>query len=292
MVTLTKRLYNHLIQIARERNPYFASGGHFFVKEYIRQQLSQWGKVTTHDFTVKGNKHQNLILKLPGIVNKNKKKYGSIAILPYLPILIGAHYDGVPGTPGADDNATGVAVLLELAATIAENPLQYPVQIVAFDMEEYDRSGSFAYAEYLKSQQQPLRLMISLEMLGYCTTAPNSQRYPADFLKYIYPRQGDFIALVGNLITVPDLIRFQKKIKPQVSCKWLSVPNNGKWIRGTGFSDHSPFWLQGYRAMMITDTAFLRNPHYHKPSDTIDTLDMNFLTAVYEGLIAALQNSN
>ena len=278
-MTLTKRLYNHLIQIARERNPYFASGGHFFVKEYICQQLSQWGTVTTHDFTVKGSNHQNLILDLPSAAKNN---------LP--PILIGAHYDGVPGTPGADDNATGVAVLLELAANIAKNPLQYPVQIVAFDMEEYDRSGSFAYADYLKSQQQPLRLMISLEMLGYCTTAPNSQRYPADFLKYIYPRQGDFIALVGNLITIPDLIRFKKPIKSQVSCQWLSVPNNGKWIRGTGFSDHSPFWLQGYRAMMVTDTAFLRNPHYHKPSDTLDTLDLNFLTAVCSGLIAALNS--
>lgn len=281
VVTLTERLYNHLTHIARERNPYFASGGHFFVKEYIRQQLSQWGKVTTHNFLVKGNNHQNLILKLPNITKNN---------LP--PILIGAHYDGVPGTLGADDNATGVAVLLELAATIAKNPLKYPVQLVAFDMEEYDRSGSFAYADYLKSQQQPLRLMISLEMLGYCTTAPNSQRYPADFLKYIYPRQGDFIALVGNLITIPDLIRFKRQIKSQVSCQWLSVPNNGKWIRGTGFSDHSPFWLQGYRAMMVTDTAFLRNPHYHKASDTIDTLDMNFLTVVCNGLIAALPNLN
>ena len=278
-MTLIKQLHNHLTQIAKERDPYMASGGHFFVKEYIRQQLSQWGTVTTHDFKVKGNHHQNLILNLPGASHKT---------LP--PILIGAHYDGVPGTPGADDNATGVAVLLELAASIAKNSLQYPVQLVAFDMEEYGLLGSSAYASYLKKQQQPLRLMISLEMLGYKDTTPNSQSYPADFLKYIYPRQGDFIALVGNIKTIPDLIRFQKNIKSQVSCKWLSVPNNGKWIRGTSFSDHSPFWLQGYRAMMITDTAFLRNPHYHKPSDTIETLDLNFLTAVCNSLKTALQN--
>ena len=112
----------------------------------------------------------------------------------------------------------------------------------------------------------------------------------SDFLKYFYPRQGDFIALVGNLITIPDLIRFKKTIKPQIPCQWLPVPNNGKWIQGTGFSDHSPFWLQGYRAMMITDTAFLRNPHYHKPTDTIDTLDGDFLTAACSALIAALKN--
>lgn len=276
---LKDRLYNHLTQITKERDPYIASGGHFFVKQYITQQLSQWGEVTTHNFQVKSNNHQNLILNLPG---KTKKD------LP--PILIGAHYDGVPGTPGADDNATGVAVLLELAATVATTPIKYPVQIVAFDMEEYGRLGSFAYADELKTQQQPLRLMISLEMLGYCDTALNSQRYPADFLKYFYPRQGDFIALVGNLITIPDLIRFKKSIKPQVSCQWLPVPNNGKWIQGTGFSDHSPFWLQGYRAMMVTDTAFLRNPHYHKPTDTIDTLDGDFLTAACSGLMSALKN--
>jgi Zn-dependent M28 family amino/carboxypeptidase len=278
-VALKEKLYDRLQQITRERDPYVASGGHFLVKQYIKEELSQWGEVITHDFQVKGNQHQNIILHLPATNQKD---------LP--PILIGAHYDGVPGTPGADDNATGVAVLLELAAYFAVNPLRYPIQLVAFDMEEYGRLGSFAYADDLKSQQQPLRLMISLEMLGYCDTKPNSQRYPVDFLKYIYPSQGDFIALVGNLITIPDLIRFHTSMQPTISCQWLPVPNNGKWIQGTSFSDHSPFWLQGYRAMMVTDTAFLRNPHYHKPSDTIETLDREFLTATCCGLMTALKD--
>ena len=281
-MNLTDKLHNHLTQIARERDPYLASGGYFFVKEYIRQQLSQWGTVTVHNFQVKGKQHQNLILQLPGKNNKSDNK------LP--PILIGAHYDGVPGTQGADDNATGVAVLLELAARFALNSLKYPLQIVAFDMEEYGRLGSFAYADYLITQQQPLRLMISLEMLGYKDSSPNSQRYPADVLKYVYPNRGDFLALVGNLITIPDLIGFQKIMRSHIPCQWLPVPNNGKWIRGTGFSDHSPFWLQGYRAMMVTDTAFLRNPHYHKPTDTIDTLDMAFLTAGCQALIDGLEH--
>jgi hypothetical protein len=282
-MTLTEQLYTHLKQITRERDPYVASGGHFLVKQYIKQELSQWGEVITHNFPVKGNQHQNLILNLPG-TNQNKQQKN------LSPILIGAHYDGVPGTPGADDNATGVAVLLELAAYFAANPIQYPIQIVAFDMEEYGLLGSTAYANYLKSQQQPLRLMISLEMLGYCDNKPNSQRYPADFLRYIYPNQGNFIALVGNLVTIPDLIRVQKLMQPTISCQWLPVPNNGKWIQGTSFSDHSPFWLQGYRAMMVTDTAFLRNPHYHKPSDTLDTLDREFLAATCRGLITALKD--
>ncbi|MEO0837023.1 MAG: M28 family peptidase, partial [Cyanobacteria bacterium J06642_3] len=226
----------------------------------------------------RGNKHYNLILHLPGSSKKN-----------LAPILIGAHYDGVPGTPGADDNATGVAALLELAEEFANRPLKYPVRLVAFDLEEYGLLGSFAYAKELKQEQQPLRLMISLEMLGYKDSSPNSQRYPADFLNYFYPNHGDFIALVGNLISIPDLIGFKKAIKPHLPCQWLPVPNNGKWIQGTGFSDHSPFWLEGYKAMMVTDTAFFRNPNYHKATDTIATLDPDFFTNTYQGLLAALR---
>ena len=280
MMSLQKKLYEHLEQIVRERDPYLASEGHFFVKQYIKEQLSQWGEVTTHDFEVKGQKHQNLILNLPAA----KKQQ-----LP--PILIAAHYDTVPGTTGADDNGTGVAVLLELAAAFATQPIKYPIQIVAFDMEEYGLLGSKAYAAYLKENQQSLRLMLSLEMLGYRDNTDDSQRYPIDFLKYFYPSKGDFIALVSNLITIPDTIQLHKSLcRNNLACQWLSVPNNGKWIPGTSFSDHSPFWEQGYRAMMVTDTAFLRNPHYHKPSDTIETLDGEFLTDVCRGLITGIRS--
>ena len=124
-MNLTNRLRDRLVRISTERDPYLASGGHFFVKEYIRQQLAQWGEVTSHNFYFRGQQHQNLILNLPGTEERHLS-----------PILIGAHYDGVPGTPGADDNATGVAVLLELAAYFTAKPLKYPLQIVAFDLEE------------------------------------------------------------------------------------------------------------------------------------------------------------
>ena len=277
-MSLHNKLYSHLTQIVRERDPYIASEGHFFVKQYIREQLAQWGEVATHEFEVRGQKHQNLILNLPGIEQQK---------LP--PILIGAHYDAVPGTPGADDNGTGVAVLLELAAALATKPTKYPIRIVAFDMEEYGLLGSKAYAAYLKQNQASLRLMLSLEMLGYRNNIDNSQRYPADFLKYFYPSKGDFIALVSNLITIPDTIRLHKSLcQNNLDCQWLPVPNSGKWIPATRLSDHSPFWEQGYRAMMVTDTAFLRNPHYHQASDTIETLDQQFLTDVCRGLIAGI----
>ena len=281
---LKDKLYNHLIQIVRERDPCIATGGHFLVREYIRDSLSQWGEVETHEFEVRNEIYQNLILDLPAAKPSN---------LP--PILIGAHYDAVPGTPGADDNATGVAVLLELAAVFKTQPLKYPVRLAAFDLEEAallgrGLLGSTAYATDLKAQKQALRLMLSLEMLGYRDSTPNSQNYPV-LIKPFYRDRGDFIALVGNLAAIFDLIRLSRQLnKHGTPCQILPDPSSGKLIPITGFSDHRPFWERGYRAIMVTDTAMLRNPHYHQPSDTIDSLDLDFLTGVCESLIAALSN--
>jgi len=279
---LKERLHEHLKQIVRDRDPYFASGGHFYVQQYIRQQLEQWGTVETHEFLVRGKTHQNLLLNLPPLPSPPSLSQGELP-----PILIGAHYDTVPGTPGADDNATGVAVLLEFARLFALQPTKYPIRLVAFDMEEYGlvtASGSSEYAAELRQQKQPLRLMISLEMLGYCNSAPGSQRYPTG-LKYLYPNQGNFIALIGNLRTIPDMINLRRNIrKVGMPSEWLPVPNRGKIVPLTRLSDHAHFWDQGYPAMMVTDTAMLRNPHYHKASDTIETLDLDFLTSVCRGL--------
>jgi Zn-dependent M28 family amino/carboxypeptidase len=278
---LKERLHSHLIQIVRDRNPYLASEGHFYAQQYIREQLAQWGSVEIDDFAVRGRIHHNLILDLPP--SEKASKQG----LP--PIVIGAHYDTVPGTPGADDNATGVAVLLELARDLASGPLKYPVQLVAFDMEEYGYLGSKHYAAKYKQQQQPLRLMISLEMLGYCNHNPNSQSYPAG-LKYFYPNSGNFIALIGNLRTVPDLINLSGKIrKSGQPCEWLSVPNRGLIVPDTRRSDHVPFWDNSYPAIMVTDTANMRNPHYHRESDRIETLDLDFLAGVCLGLVEAIR---
>lgn len=270
---LKESLRSHLTQIVRERDPYLATGGHFYVKQYICQQLEQWGTVETHEFQVGGKTHQNLILNLPASSNDQKP-----------PILIGAHYDAVPGTPGADDNATGVAVLLELAKVFAASPIKHPVRLVAFDLEEYGMLGSQQYAADLQQQGQRLRLMLSLEMLGYCNSTPGSQRYPAG-LERFYPNQGNFIALIGNLRTIPDLIHLSRNIrKSGTPAEWLPVPNRGLIVRQTRLSDHSPFWDRGYRAMMVTDTAFMRNPHYHQASDTIESLDLDFLTGICRGL--------
>ena len=304
---LKERLHSHLIQIVRDRNPYLASQGHFYAQQYIREQLAQWGTVEIDDFSVRGRIHHNLILDLPPLsppLSKGGKqeesplakggKQDNLGIekgikkrLP--PIVIGAHYDTVPGSPGADDNATGVAVLLELARDIASGPLKYPVQLVAFDMEEYGYLGSSHHAAKYKQQQKSIRLMISLEMLGYCNHNPNSQSYPAG-LKYFYPNCGNFIALIGTLRTVPDLINLSGKIrKSGQPCEWLPVPNRGLIVPDTRRSDHVPFWDNGYPAIMVTDTANMRNPHYHRGSDRIETLDLDFLAGVCRGLVEAIR---
>jgi len=306
-MNLKERLHSHLIQIVRDRNPYLASQGHFYAQQYIREQLAQWGTVEIDDFSVRGRIHHNLILDLPPLspplAKGGKQEESPLASggkqdnlglekqikkrLP--PIVIGAHYDTVPGSPGADDNTTGVAVLLELARDIASAPLKYPVQLVAFDMEEYGYLGSSHHAAKYKQQQKSIRLMISLEMLGYCNHNPNSQSYPAG-LKYFYPNSGNFIALIGTLRTVPDLINFSGKIrKSGQPCEWLPVPNRGLIVPDTRRSDHVPFWDNGYPAIMVTDTANMRNPHYHQASDRIETLDLDFLAGVCRGLVQAIR---
>jgi aminopeptidase YwaD len=278
---LRERLESHLRQLARERDPYFATQGHFYVQQYIRQQLGQWGTVESFEFVINGRTHTNWILNIAS-TDQNRP-----------PILIGAHYDAVPGTPGADDNATGVAVLLEMAKAFSEKPARYPIRLVAFDLEEIftqsDTFGNTQYAIALKTQNQPLRLMIALEMLGYCSHAPNSQTYPAG-LERFYPNQGNFIALIGNIPTIPDLIRLSRRIRNSgVGAEWLPAGMKGKIVPDTRRGDHAAFWDRGYRAIMVTDTANARNPHYHLPSDRIETLDLDFLTQVCEGLIEGIR---
>ena len=288
-MNLKERLHSHLIQIVRDRNPYLASAGHFYVQQYIREQFAQWGIVEIDDFAVRGRIHHNLILDLPPL-SRPLAKAGKQEKKQEKPIVIGAHYDTVPGTPGADDNGTGVAVLLELAAEFASRPLKYPVQLVAFDMEEYGYFGSSHHAAKYKQQQQSIRLMISLEMLGYCNHNPNSQSYPAG-LKYFYPNCGNFIALIGNLRTVRDMINLSRKIRKSGQlCEWLPVPNRGLVVPDTRRSDHVPFWDNDYPAIMVTDTANMRNPHYHGKSDKIETLDLDFLAGVCGGLMEAIRH--
>jgi len=198
-------------------------------------------------------------------------------------IVVGAHYDTVPGSPGADDNASGVAVLIELARLVPSG-----VRFVAFANEEAPyflgpEMGSFVYA---RERGAKVRAMFSLEMLGYYSDAPRSQNYPAP-LGMFYPDRGDFIAFVGDL-GARSLVRrsiesFRKHAK--FPSEGLAAPS---FLPGIAWSDHWSFRKHGYPAVMITDTAFYRYPHYHRASDTPDKLDYERMARVTLGLAEML----
>jgi len=211
------------------------------------------------------------------------KKLGSQD--PEETIIIGAHYDTC-FNPGADDNASGLAGLLELARYFSGKKTKQTIQFVAFVNEEppffkTEDMGSRVYAEAAKAQNNKIRAVIILESIGYYSSVFNSQRYPP-LLGFFYPNRGNFIAVVGNLHS-RNLARdittgFRKS-------SWLSIntavlPN---FISGVDFSDHWSFWKEGYPAVMLTDTAFLRNPHYHKQSDTWEKLDYSYMAELVKG---------
>ena len=269
------RLHAHLLEVARERDPDRSPAGHAYVADYIRRSLARHRAPATHPFEYRGRTHENIVLDLPG------RGAGGF-------VLVGAHYDGVPGSPGADDNGSAIAVLLELAGAFAQEPARRLVRLVAFDLEERDLVGSRAYAADLHRRREPLELMIALEMLGYRDPRPGSQIYPPG-LRYLYPDRGDFIGLIGNLRSIPRMRRMAQSLRRSVPCEWLPVPWRGRLLPDTRRSDHAPFWDLSYPALMVTDTANLRNPHYHTAGDRLETLDMEFLTGVCAGLIAGLR---
>ncbi|MCI4624716.1 MAG: M28 family peptidase [Candidatus Magnetoovum sp. WYHC-5] len=207
-------------------------------------------------------------------------------------LVIGAHYDTIKDSPGADDNASAVAVLLELARIFSNIPQKRTIHFVAFTLEEppvFGTSfmGSYMYAHYLKKQGVAVMGMICLEMLGYFTEEPESQFYPLYFLRWIFPKTGNYIAFVGNRNS-KDLIELAKsgfkKATPlpvESICMVKSIP-------GVTFSDHRSFWKLGYKAIMVTDTAFYRNPHYHTHSDTADKLDYERMAHVVAGLVSSI----
>ena len=192
-------------------------------------------------------------------------------------LVIGAHYDACGQTPGADDNASGVAALLELTRLLARDPPSQPVELVAYTLEEppYFRTefmGSFRHARSLAQQKRPVRLMVSLEMIGYFRDEPRSQDYPVAGLGLMYPDQANFIAIVGAFNDVSNMRRIKALFKgaSDLPVESINAPSS---VPGVDFSDHASYWQFDMPAVMVTDTAFLRNPNYHEPGDTPDTLD-------------------
>ncbi len=202
-------------------------------------------------------------------------------------VVIGAHYDSALNCPGANDNGSGVAALLELAPRFKAKKFKRELRFVAFVNEEpphflTESMGSFVYARVLRDQAIDVSAMLSIETIGYYSDENGSQQYPFPFSLF-YPDTGNFIGFVGNLksggLVRQTVAAFRKTTK--FPAEGVAAP---AFIPGVGWSDHASFWKHGYRALMVTDTAPFRYPDYHLESDTPDKLDYARLARVVDGL--------
>ncbi len=209
--------------------------------------------------------------------------------------LIGAHYDSVAGTVGADDNASAIAVQLELARELAKiqskKNLGVSVRLVSFALEEPPAyatwsMGSRVYARKAKLAKERIDGMICLEMVGYSCHMPGCQKYPFPLMFLDYPKSGDFIGIVGNFRSRKFTSSLYKSFRKnqELPVEKITVPWSGYLIPNVRLSDHASFWDEGYKAVMITDTAFYRNPHYHSKRDTMDKLDFSFMAQLVKSL--------
>ena len=207
--------------------------------------------------------------------------------------ILGAHFDTVAGTPGADDNASGVAVLLEVARLARDLTPPKPWAFIGFTCEEPPAfatpgMGSRVYAKQARRQQAKILGMLCLEMVGYYSQTPGSQSLPLPLRLMGYPTTGNFIGLVSDGRSKPLWTRLEAAIKggcqlPAVVT--LAVPFGGHLLPEVRLSDHANFWDEGYPAIMLTDTAYMRNLHYHGPGDIMDRLDLTAMTELTLGLV-------
>lgn len=209
-------------------------------------------------------------------------------------IVVGAHYDSVAGSPRADDNASGVAVLLELARLHAETRFQKTVRFVAFTLEEPPffrcrHMGSRVYARALKERGERVEAMLCLESVGHYSQEKRSQSFPllVFWLRWRYPTTGNFITIVSNADSQPLQTQVRDALKAHMSLP-VETYTGPWWIPGVDWSDHGSFWNEGYPAVMLTDTALFRNPHYHRSTDRPETLDYRAMTELVRGLSGAL----
>ncbi|QDT30101.1 Aminopeptidase YwaD precursor [Gimesia panareensis] len=281
----TQRLKRHCEQLCQSIRP-AESEELEAARQYVIRELEASGwQIERHPFQAQDSmlvtfSGQNLIARHPQLSNPEKPQF-----------CIGAHLDTRPESPGADDNTSAVATLLELGRLLPQlhqPDWKWSIELVAFDLEENGMLGGAEHAQLHLKQQTDLRGMVSLEMLGYCDPTPGSQMLPRELIG-LYPDTGDFIAVVGNQNSSSLIDVFQTGLKrvAELPVETLQVPQNGEMLQATRLSDHSPFWDAGFPALMITDTSFLRNPHYHQPTDTVDTLDFEFLTKVAQGSLEA-----
>lgn len=250
--------------------------------KFIQKKFRDLGyEVTLQTYTADGLAVENIIAE-----KKGNKRVDEI-------LVVGAHYDTVVGTPGADDNASGVAVLLELARIHSKSEFARTVRFVAFTLEEppYFKSsamGSRIYARSLKQKKEKVVGMICLESVGYYSQEKHSQSFPLPFFGFFYPTTGNFITVVGNLSSrkLARIVAGTLKSKSEIPVEIFTGPS---LVMGVDWSDHASFWEQGVPAVMLTDTALFRNPHYHAPTDRAETLDYSKIAELTRGLEYVLQ---
>lgn len=278
-------ILRHLQSLVGERHPHSAPHALTHTAEYLAARLAEYGWATSgQPFRALGKSYFNILgVKWPP---------GRPAKDGPAPLLIGAHYDTVVGSPGADDNASGLAVLLEAADRLRHLVVARPVWLAAFCLEEHGLLGSRAFISGLKQTGQPVDGAIVLECVGYASRDAGSQRTPPG-VPISLPSIGNFLGMVGNEAS-RDLLatveRNARRVAPNTPTIALAVPGRGESLPDVRRSDHAAFWDEGYRAVMLTDTANFRNPHYHQPSDTLDTLDLDFLEGVSEIVVGCIED--
>lgn len=255
-------------------------------RDYIQERFVRNGfKTELQEYEVEGQAYTNVIAYIPG-----QKKCPLI--------VVGAHYDTYKNLPGADDNASGVAVLIELSGALANSrqvnfPL-CPIQLVAYANEEppffkTEGMGSYVHAKSLKEKSLEVGLMLSLETLGFYSDKEGSQQYPSPLLKLMYPSKGNFITIVGDLSQIGLVRRVKSGMQSVIETDVYSI-NAPVSVPGIDFSDHRSYWEFGYPGVMVTDTAFNRNLNYHTEDDTYDKLDYERMADVTTGLVSLLLN--
>lgn len=249
------------------------------VAAYIREQfIAAGGRVTDQVFQVDGRSYCNVIARFGPEEGER--------------IVVGAHYDSCEPLPAADDNASGIAGLIELAFLLQKQSPTMGVELVAFTLEEppffrTKHMGSAVHAKALKSQGVKVRAMLALEMIGYFSDQEDSQDYPLGLLGLFYPSKGNYIAVIGRFSDIGLVRRVKKAMRRTTPLPVISM-NAPRSLTGIDFSDHRNYWDVGYRAAMITDSAFYRNHNYHKATDTADTLDYTRMAQVVQGVHASV----
>lgn len=286
-----QKLTRHLQFLCRKPRPAMSEELEI-ARVYVEDELASSGWITERQKFQAENKG-GLSLEGTNIVARHSRCSKMDESAPLL--IVGAHLDSCANTPGADDNASAVAAMLEIARLISVdsnlNEVACRLELVAFDLEEEGMLGGARHAAVAKQSGRNVVGMVSLEMLGYCDHAVGSQQLPEPLVG-LYPDTANFIAIVGNQNST-KLIQAYKQGMQKVKglpVEYLQVLEDGRQLEPTRLSDHSPFWDAGFAALMITDTSFMRNPHYHQETDTPETLDMEFLHKVTEGSLQAVSD--